>query len=121
MLRLFVGRRNIRVLGLCDFGKSCAERNRKIGDCAFQDCNIRNLKIDKTVRYIGEAAFTNSGNDYIFTSVSMLGADENDFYAIKDDCIVEKGSGPQYLGKTATDCLFTLKTHPQFNSTCPRA
>ena len=23
----------------------------KIGDCAFQDCNIRNLKIDKTVRY----------------------------------------------------------------------
>lgn len=51
----------------------------------------------------------------------MLGADENDFYAIKDDCIVEKGSGPQYLGKTATDCLFTLKTHPQFNSTCPRA
>lgn len=77
----------------------------KIGDCAFQDCNIRNLKIDKTVRYIGEAAFTNSGSDYIFTSVSMLGADENDFYAIKDDCIVEKGSGPQYLGKNGDRLL----------------
>lgn len=77
----------------------------KIGDCAFQDCNIRNLKIDKTVRYIGEAAFTNSGSDYIFTSVSMLGAEENDFYAIKDDCIVEKGSGPQYLGKNGDRLL----------------
>ena len=35
----------------------------------------------------------------------MLGADENDFYAIKDDCIVEKGSGPQYLGKNGDRLL----------------
>ena len=35
----------------------------------------------------------------------MLGADENDFYAIKDDCIVEKGDGPQYLGKNGDRLL----------------